>query len=150
MSSSIPLERRAQRRYIVRGRVKLMVNYMEIWADLVNFGQGGMLIRAPFEITPPLDLEFRVIAHAYPEVFSVNGQIVGGQGKALAIHFLERSAGADALLQWLEWENFPWASGNPSAGETLPSNGRRDESMMPPPATENDAETSLEDVYQYG
>jgi PilZ domain len=108
------VERRKHRRYIVRGRVKFTIDSLDLWADLVNFGEGGMLIRSRYEIPAGTLLHFRVIAYCYPNTFEVQGQIVGGRDSLLAIQFLSSTSGTRELLQWLEGEHFPWTGGSSS------------------------------------
>jgi hypothetical protein len=102
------IERRRHRRYIVRGRVRFMLDSLEVWGDLVNFGQGGLLIRSRFEIPAGTRLDIRVMAFCFPSAVDGIGEVVGGRGELLALQYLEKSSEADDLLRWLEQEHCPW------------------------------------------
>ena len=146
METNYCVERRKHRRYIVRGRVKLIIDSLELWCDLVNFGHGGMLIRSRFEIPEKTRLDFLVIAYCYPNTIEVPGQVVGGHGSLLAIQFLNRTDGAKELLQWLEGENFPWTGG--SSPEDLERTEAWQAVVPAQPVSETEAEVSMDDIFQ--
>jgi hypothetical protein len=116
------VERRKHRRYIVDGTVRFTVGPVSVSGALINFGHGGMLVRADGMlgemVSEAAQLDFQVTAYCYPETFRVLGEIVGGKNSLLAVKFLERPHGAKELLLWLEGENFPWTSSS-STLETL-------------------------------
>ena len=141
-------ERRKHRRYIVRGRVKFTFDSLELWGDLVNFGDGGMLLRTRYEIPEKTKLNFCVVAYCYPDMFAVPGQVVGGRDSLLAIRFLERTDGVMELLRWLEVENFPWTGGISYAGEGLEATLPNPDSISQSSADETAVEASMEDIFQ--
>ena len=142
------VERRKHRRYIVRGRVMFTMNSLDLWGDLINFGYGGMLVRARYEIPENSKLEFRVVAYCYPEMFSVPGQVVGGRESLLAIKFLERTDRAMDLLRWLEVENCPWTGGSGAKTEELPRSWQTLDSHSAQLAGGIQAESTLESIFQ--
>jgi hypothetical protein len=108
MKAAALFERRQHRRYIVRGRVRFLIDSLEVSADLVNLGQGGMLIRSPFEVPVGTSLDLRILAFCYPAVVAGIGRVVGGRGVLLALQFVQKSPEAGRLLWWLEKEHYPW------------------------------------------
>jgi PilZ domain len=102
------VERRKHRRYIVRGRVRFLIDSLEVSADLVNFGQGGLLIRSPFTLPVGTRLDLRILAFCYPAAVIGIGRVVGGRGNLLAVQLVQQSSEADQLLWWLEQEHYPW------------------------------------------
>ena len=102
------IERRKHRRYIVRGRTRFTIDSLEIWAELVNFGEGGLLIRSSFDLPVGTRMDLRILTFCYPIAVDAIGQVVGGRGDLLAIQFAEKPAEADRLLRWLEAEHCPW------------------------------------------
>jgi hypothetical protein len=105
-------ERRKHRRYIVRGRVRFLVDSMEVWGELVNFGGGGMQIRSRFELIEGAKLKARVMAFCYPSSFEVKGKVVGGKDALVSIQFVDKPEAVSELLLWLEQEHFPWTGGS--------------------------------------
>jgi hypothetical protein len=133
-------ERRRHRRYIVRGRVRFAIDSLEVWADLVNFGAGGMQIRSRYELPAGSRRTFRLMAFCYPVAIDVEGEVVGGREELVSIQFVNKPDTVNGLLRWLEQEHFPW---------TGPANGTRLDGLRD--RTENDfreAEDALELVYQ--
>ena len=102
------IERRRHRRYIVRGRTRLTIDSLENWAELVNFGEGGLLIRSSLELPAGTRVNLRILAFCYPIGVDAYGQVVGGRGDLLAIQFVEKPTEAERLLRWLEVEHYPW------------------------------------------
>jgi len=148
MEMGTPMERRKHRRYILRGRVQFRIDSLEVWAELVNFGQGGMLIQTRFPAPEKIPINYRVLAFGYPDSCDVSGKVVGGQGSLLAIQFLERTAGAQQLLSWLDREHYPWTGGGAVDGE------QRGELLQAPalnsahPVSEAEAEAALESIFR--
>jgi hypothetical protein len=103
-----PIERRKYRRYIVRGRMRFTIDSLEVWAEMVNFGEGGVLMRSMFDLPVGTRLDLRVLAFGYPLAVEGIGQVVGGRGDLLAIQFIEKSPEAAHFLRWLEMEHYPW------------------------------------------
>ena len=102
------IERRKHRRYIVRGRVRFTIDSLEVLAELVNFGEGGVLIQSMFDLPVGTHMDLRILTFCYPIAVDGVGQVVGGCGDLLAIQFVEKPPEADRLLRWLEVEHYPW------------------------------------------
>ena len=144
---ALRIERRRYRRYIVRGMVRFRIDSIEVSGDLVNFGQGGMLIRSSFVLPEGTQLPIQVVAFCYPYSFAVPGRVVGAKGELMAIKFLQIPDGVTELLHWLERENVPWtgtyASGTFEPGQTV-------ETKPPAPPKwldEKEWESALSSVY---
>lgn len=108
MNEIFPKERRRYRRYIVQGQVRFRINSSEASGELVNFSQGGLLVRSQAVLPPGTQATFRVTASCYPNAFDVAGEVVGVKDALLAIKFLEQPKSVHQLLEWLERENVPW------------------------------------------
>lgn len=108
MNATMRKERRRHRRYIVSGQVKLRTESFVVQGELVNFGQGGMLVRSGLVLLVGTQMRARVTAFCYPYAFDVAGEVVSTKNALMAIKFLEQPNGVQELLYWLEQENFPW------------------------------------------
>ncbi|MBI1956023.1 MAG: PilZ domain-containing protein [Acidobacteria bacterium] len=108
MDSNISRERRRYRRYIVQGRVKFRIGSAETLGDVVNFGQGGMLIRSGVVLPEGSETTIQVKASCYPDAFEVSGQVVGVKNGRMAIKFLKKPKAVEELLLCLAQENYPW------------------------------------------
>jgi len=105
-------ERRRYRRYIVRGLVTIQGNSTETTGELRNLGWGGILIRSNVIHPEASNLSLWCQLEGYPETLYVLGRVVGTQPNLMAIQFLKPPAGMDALLSWLDRENFLWTDGS--------------------------------------
>jgi hypothetical protein len=102
------VERRRYRRYIVSGTVRFVTNLEAGSGDLVNLGDGGILIRSGVALPEGTEGSFHVVPSHCPFEFEIQGRVVGVKGDRMAIRFLQRNQTVAALIQWLERENFPW------------------------------------------
>lgn len=119
MNAIVWKERRRYRRYIVSGQVRIRTNSSETPAELVNFGQGGLLVRSHVVLPVGTQAAICVTASCYPNAFDVAGEVVGGKDDLVAIKFLGQANGVKELLHWLVQENFPWTGTFDSqSGET--------------------------------
>ena len=108
MNAGQTMERRRYRRYIVSGTVRFVMNFGAGSTELVNLGEGGMLIRAANILSEGAEGAFHVVPSRYPIEFEVEGRVVGGKDDLVAIQFLQKHHTVSALIQWLEQENCPW------------------------------------------
>ncbi|MGH9784432.1 MAG: PilZ domain-containing protein [Terriglobia bacterium] len=109
------MERRRYRRYIVAGSVRFVMNFGAGSTELVNLGEGGMLIRAAAVLADGATGTFHVVPSRYPLEFEVEGQVVGGKDDLVAIQFPQKHHAVSALIQRLEQENCPWTGTIPDA-----------------------------------
>ena len=108
MRANFLRERRRHRRYILPGQVRFRINSFEASGELVNFGQGGLLMRSRVALPVGTQMSLRVQASCYPSAFETPAEIVGVKNALMALKFLEQPHGVQELLLWLERENFPW------------------------------------------
>ena len=101
-------ERRRYRRYIVAGTVRFVLNFGAGSSELVNLGEGGMLIRATAVLSEGAAGTFHVVPSRYPLEFEIEAEVVGAKDDLVAIRFLQEHHTVSALVQWLEQENCPW------------------------------------------
>ena len=107
-------ERRRYRRYIVSGTVRFVMDFGAGSTELVNLGEGGMLIRAANVLSEGAEGTFHVVPSRYPIEFEVEGRVVGGKDDLVAIQFLEKPHTVSTLIQWLDQENCPWTGAVPA------------------------------------
>ena len=108
MSAGKYADRRRFRRYIVAGSIRFVVDLGAGSTELVNLGEGGMLIQAANGLSDGAAGTFHVVPSRYPLPFEVEGEVVGGKEDFVAVRFLQKHATVSALIQWLEQENCPW------------------------------------------
>jgi hypothetical protein len=144
----LPLvERRRGRRYIVSGAVRFATNTKAGSADLVNLGEGGVLIRSGAVIPEGTEGTFHVVPQRCPFEFEIPGRVVGVKGELMAIRFLQRNQLLAPLIQWLENEHYPWTG--TIAMDALSGGGAPGTaSKTLPVQVENDLEHERELVYQ--
>ena len=147
MYSGFPAERRKHRRYIVRGMVSFRADGLIRTGELVNFGCGGMLVRSNYVLPEGSEVSFRVVAYCYPSSFEARAQVVGGRISLMALQFLERPAGVDELLLWLEQEHCPWTGTfSPDEVQILEPQ-QTNPRIAPQPVSEADLDDALEEIY---
>ena len=145
MDSNILSERRCYRRYIVRGRVKFRIGSAEILGDVVNFGQGGMLIRSGVALPEGSETTIHAKAACYPDAFEVAGEVVGVKNGLMAIKFLKKPNAVDELLLCLAQENYSWTDA--SAFLETAKSWRAIPTDLPGRMSKVEFEPSLEYVY---
>jgi hypothetical protein len=110
MKNLIPLvERRKHRRFIVSGTVEFARKSEKGSADLVNLGEGGMLIRNGVTFPEGTEVSFHVAPVHCPVELDIRGQVVGVNEGLMAVRFLEQRQEVSFCVQWLARENCPWA-----------------------------------------
>lgn len=109
MATTAPFaERRKHRRFIVSGRVRFATGFDSVLANLVNLGQGGILIRSQVTYPEGTKATFHVSPHGCPYKLEVEGQVVGAKDGLMAVQFLEERPEISDCIQWLVSENCPW------------------------------------------
>jgi hypothetical protein len=103
------IERRRFRRYIISGEVELRMSYLETVAELVNLGEGGLLVRGQIALPEGSLITARVKPARGPFNLEIHGEVVGGKGNLMAVRFTEAPRNINEMLCWLQMENLPWA-----------------------------------------
>jgi hypothetical protein len=78
-------------------------------AELVNIGEGGMLIRNGVTFPEGTEASFHVTPVHCPVELDIRGQVVGVNEGLMAVRFLEKRPEVSFCVQWLARENCPWA-----------------------------------------
>ena len=115
-------ERRLYRRYIVQGVVELRGDSGKASGELVNIGQGGMLIRVSLALPPGSKVTVHAALLGYSHALKASGQVAGVRDGLLAVQLIEEPNGLYELLLWLARENVPWTAAYPlNTPEPAPS-----------------------------
>jgi hypothetical protein len=102
MVHSVTADRRKGRRYLVVGSAVISSDKMQVEAELVNVGSGGMLAfsDAALPLGERVNVQFTV--QDYPLQVRVTGRVVHTAVGLVGIGFLEEPEELEEVLLWLE------------------------------------------------
>ena len=103
-------ERRRNLRYIIGGRAEFQAGPEGAFADLVNVGKYGMLLRSSVMLPEGSELQLLLRVKGYPNEILGQGKVVRANSDLMAVQFCEEPPALPQLLLWLERENVPWVS----------------------------------------
>ena len=148
MSIMIPLfERRKHRRFIVSGRVRMVSGFDSGLGNLVNLGEGGILMRTRALFPEGTKATFQVQPSACPIEIEIEGEVVGVKDDIMAVRFLEKRPEVSACVQWLANENCPWTG---AVAIETPEISRSVQAISPdrPDQVHTELETASDLVFQ--
>ncbi len=98
----MPVKSRSHKRCPAAGKAEFWTAHVKATGDLLDVGEEGILIRSEVELNRRrrVTVSFKVLG--YPQVFETEGRLERVRLSTLAIMFLDKPAGLDELLRWLE------------------------------------------------
>ena len=103
MVHSVTTEHRQHRRYLVEGTAIVNTSSDQFAAELVDVGQGGVLLLAPKDsvtVGEPIEVRFTIVV--YPVEIQASGRVARTDTHAIGIAFSEASPELDGAFLWLE------------------------------------------------
>lgn len=96
------VERRRYKRYPAAGQVEFGTRFMTATGDLLDIGEGGVLIHSPIVPFPKRNITIRFAVPGYPLLSEAKGKVVHTQRHTQSVKFLRKPPGLKKLLRWLE------------------------------------------------
>ncbi len=98
----MPVKSRSHKRCPAAGKAEFWTAHVKATGDLLDVGEEGILIRSEIETNRRRRVTVRFKVLGYPSVLETEGRLERVHLSTLAIMFLDKPAGLDELLRWLE------------------------------------------------